>query len=112
MKKHVIENWRVEVEPDSWLSKKDEDVENLCKSIAADIRRHVDSYKSISVRCDEWDACSFCRSVWEVEPSGMPVCCSKAIAEWLGGRTHCDACDSSGLQNGKQCSCCHGAGAI
>lgn len=44
------------------------------------IERHVDGVSTITAISDT--VCNFCRSEWETDEAGVPVCCNKAISEW------------------------------
>ena len=81
------ENYRVVVYPATGWSNRplnEKEAESSCRSIMADIKRHVDDIGEISVDCDVSIVCSFCGYNWEIEPeTGEPQCCTKAQNEWI-----------------------------
>jgi uncharacterized Fe-S cluster-containing MiaB family protein len=82
VKKH---NFRVEVFPDTFLVDK-EDYKRMisnCNSIIDDIKRHVDDVDRMEIEYDVEVLCSHCKSEWEEESTGKPVCCEAAVLECI-----------------------------
>lgn len=81
----VIEkiNFRVVVEPKTHVyGIKLSYVEQDCKEMADQIKRHVDNVSSVSVDFDTNVTCSHCGYGWEEDITGEPLCCNAAIEEW------------------------------
>jgi hypothetical protein len=84
-------NCRVVVEPavSTWHGMTDERIFELsmlaCRSIADQIRRHVDEVRSSYMDYDQEEVCSHCGYKWAEEPKfpGLNQCCQKEIDEWL-----------------------------
>lgn len=96
-------NFRVVIEPRllgnyGWMSITDrtpteetaKEYLSRCRSIADDVRRHVDDVHSVDVECDTKEVCSHCGREWEEAtddndldfPKGTPLCCNAAIEEF------------------------------
>ena len=45
--------------------------------------RSQDNGLSLMVEVTEGEVCSFCNREWETEPNGEPMCCSKAVEEFM-----------------------------
>lgn len=57
------------------------------ESLASEFNDFVRDHRSmdwvnLSVEREYQDQCSFCKSEWEVDSEGVPVCCDKAIEEY------------------------------
>lgn len=52
------------------------------KEMVEQIKRHVDNVHDVYIDCDTYEACSFCGYNWEVDETGAPLCCTKAINEY------------------------------
>ena len=75
-------NWRVEVEPRQYSHTTATVLQERCESIAEQIRRHVDDFRSVEVVCDNEAVCCYCGSKWTergVDYNGG--CCSKDILD-------------------------------
>ena len=84
-------NHRVVVEPHAGYGKSSSQCEKeICKSIVADIERHVDEVHDVWIQYDTEVTCSHCGYEWEVQeedgdielPIGIPLCCNEAQYEW------------------------------
>ena len=78
----VRENFRIEVYPDLWIRKTDDAKIEYCNLIKREIHRHIDGVDGALVQWDTKEICEFCKSEWEVDETGEPVCCTKAQDEW------------------------------
>lgn len=91
----VRDNFRVVIDVDrQWsfarnLVQQEEVMESRAKDIIKDVKRHVDGVESVYIETDF--VCEFCGYGWEVDETGMPQCCQKAIDEWEGKRAAIDA---------------------
>jgi len=65
---------------------------NEAWQVVREINRHVDDVESAHVTWDTVDMCTDCGLTWETitakdatesEPVGTPVCCNKAMSEFL-----------------------------
>ena len=77
-------NFRVVVEPGfrfSFIDLSGKEALRMCQDIEAEIKRHVDQVRHISIDCDE--VCEFCGYDWEEGDDGQPRCCDEAVKEWL-----------------------------
>ena len=84
-KKMMKTNWRVVIEPDdrfAWRHWDESDYRQACEKVLAQVKRHVDNSEDASVKFDTEELCEFCKSEWETEESGEPLCCGKAVDEW------------------------------
>ncbi len=95
MKKTLIKNYRVVIEPNYSLylrdEEREEDARRTCESIIEDIKRHVDDVDSVELDYEENEICEFCKEEWEVYDrdfpvdgiqKGLPACCEKAQQEF------------------------------
>ena len=80
-KKNFKEDYRITVWPGSRFSRIPGD-ESDCKDIIGQINRHVDGVKECHVEFTERVICEFCKSEWEEDENGQPLCCNKAVEEW------------------------------
>ena len=76
------ENYRVVVNPFFYNWESESAMMAMCKSIKADIKRHVDYTGGVEIDCDSTEICSFCGYEWVVDEAGIPICCEKAVKEW------------------------------
>ena len=76
------ENYRVVVNPHFYAWESESAMMAMCKSIKADIKRHVDYTGGVEIDCDSTEICSFCGRGWKEDESGSPVCCEKAVEAW------------------------------
>ena len=92
MKVIVRDNYRVEVslkDPyvfTKWESNTDKVHKlniGICEDIVNDIKRHIDNVGYVSVAFDEHETCEHCGYSWEEEEDGTPMCCSKAVLEFM-----------------------------
>jgi rubrerythrin len=81
MKIKVISNYRVVVWPDFIWDKE----EDAAKRMLKDIERHIDMKDATVIHDEDW-ICEFCKSSWEEEDDGCPLCCQKAVDEWEKSR--------------------------
>lgn len=61
-----------------------------CESVVASINRHVDGISRVYVDQKWVDTCPFCYREFETEASGKPLCCSRAVKEWMSERVTAD----------------------
>ena len=54
------------------------------KALAEQVDRHCDGEGKARVEFDVEHYCSHCGYGWEIDDDGLPVCCDKAQAEFLG----------------------------
>jgi hypothetical protein len=80
MKKRIIDNWRVGVWPETRFNSRDP--KQIAEDIKKSIERHIDDVAQVYLACDDKDICSFCKSEWEEDETGCPVCCNAAVKEW------------------------------
>ena len=78
------DNIHVVVEPDLRYLRnpKESYVDNICKTIVQQVRRHIDETGQVYIHWDSIEECEFCGYRWELDENGCPVCCQKAIDEW------------------------------
>ena len=82
MKKSILENYRVVVEPARFYRfESDDDKKRTCEDIAEQIKRHVDGIDYVVAEWDTRYVCSHCGRNWEVDDLGVPVCCIEAQEE-------------------------------
>lgn len=58
-------------------------IKNRCNEIVESIKRHVDNVDMAEVVCDTDEVCSHCGHEWREDKTGMPLCCAKALAEFI-----------------------------
>ena len=84
MKKHIINEYRVEVDIPmgfgSYALEAQKDYANDFVSFVKD-HRSQDGYFARIIE-DSSDVCSFCEREWEEDENGCPVCCGEAVREW------------------------------
>ncbi len=56
----------------------EDDMQERCKEIADQVRRHADNVAYVAVECDQMDVCQHCGSRWtEASPEYNGGCCDK-----------------------------------
>jgi len=81
MKKRIYYDYRLTVWPGAWFSRIPGDKSD-CEDILEQIQRHVNGIKQVNIEFTTKDICEFCKSKWEQDENGQPVCCNKAVEEW------------------------------
>lgn len=51
-----------------------------CDALVRQVRRHIDGARRVYVESDA--VCRFCRSEWETDDDGQPVCCNAAVDQY------------------------------
>lgn len=80
MKLTKNENWHVKAFPGYCLNEKQ--ALHYCEDIEQEITRHCDSVSNTEINCDTIEYCEFCKSTWEEESWGEPLCCERAAIDW------------------------------
>ena len=92
MKRTMISNYRVIIDPQIWKSYCEKGSQDdrwnraTCQGIIQDIERHVDDVGYVEYDYDEYSECSFCGSEWEEDEEGIPMCCQQAKDQMLADK--------------------------
>lgn len=89
MKKNILDNIRVELDPPRYaygwsqqLETQAKDLEAWAKDLMVFLRDHRSQDDvPIKVIRDRRDICTHCGSDWETDDDCIPLCCSKAVEE-------------------------------
>jgi hypothetical protein len=81
MKIKIEDNYRVVVWPEQDIRFRLTSEKVAAERILQGIKRHVDC-GHVTVMRDTYEICEFCRSRWEEDDDGAPLCCNKAVEEW------------------------------
>ena len=91
MKKKIITDLKVVCDPPDFgywfrqrtIEQQAKELDSWAREFNAFIRDHrSQDGVQLSIEREYADVCSHCEYDWEVDESGCPVCCQKAIDEW------------------------------
>lgn len=96
-KQHNLLGYYVRVEPDNWLHREDKGEElKLCKSLIADIKRHVDGIRSIGFECETENVCEYCGAAWTEDSDVFNGgCCDEDLEHDPGQESQQEATDEA-----------------
>ena len=81
-KKKIRKDYHVVVRPEISNYHNSNVEQSFCLKIQEQIRRHVDGVEQCYIGYTEQTICEFCKSGWEEDENGQPLCCNRAIEEW------------------------------